>query len=107
MVAVHTVDPEASELLGSEVPHRANGMVEFSARFHEAFRTALAPHMASVGEKIDLDTRTFVIANMPDALGHAVVLCRSRGISLARAKQNLARRFLRILPPDRHLGVFR
>jgi hypothetical protein len=25
MVEVHTVDPELSELLGSEVPHRADG----------------------------------------------------------------------------------
>jgi AcrR family transcriptional regulator len=86
MVEVHTVDPELSEMLGSEVPHRADGTVDFSLRFHEAFRTALAPHSASFGTKIDLDARAFVVANMVDALGHAVVLRRPRGLSLARAQ---------------------
>jgi AcrR family transcriptional regulator len=97
MVEVHTADPELSELLGSEVPHRADGTVEFSIRFHEAFRTALAPHAASFGTKIDLDTRTFVMANMVDALGHAVVLRRPRALSLARAKAESCRAILAYL----------
>jgi hypothetical protein len=97
MVEVHTADPELSELLGSEVPHRADGTVDFSIRFHEAFRTALAPHTASSGAKIDLDTRAFVIANMVDALGHAVVLRRPRGLSLARAKAESSKAILAYL----------
>ena len=97
MVEVHTVDPELSELLGSEVPHRADGTVDFSIRFHEAFRTALAPHTASFGTKIDLDTRAFVMANMVDALGHAVVLRRPRGLSLARAKAESCKAILAYL----------
>ena len=97
MVEVHTVDTELSELLGSEVPHRADGTVDFSIRFHEAFRTALAPHTASFGTKIDLDTRAFVMANMVDALGHAVVLRRPRGLSLARAKAESCKAILAYL----------
>jgi hypothetical protein len=89
LVEVHTVDPELSELLGSEVPHRADGTVDFSIRFHEGFRAALAPHTASFGTKIDLDTRAFIMANMVDALGHAVVLRRPRGLSLARGKSRI------------------
>jgi AcrR family transcriptional regulator len=97
MVEVHTADPELSELLGSEVPHRADGTVDFSIRFHEAFRTALAPHRARFGTKIDLDTRAFVMANMVDALGHAVVLRRPRGLSLARAKAESCKAILAYL----------
>ena len=97
MVEVHTVDPELSELLGSEVPHRADGTVDFSIRFHEAFRTALAPHTASFGTKIDLDTRAFVMANMVDALGHAAALRRPRGLSLARAKAESCKAILTYL----------
>jgi AcrR family transcriptional regulator len=97
MVEVHMVDPELSELLGSEVPHRADGTVDFSIRFHEAFRTALAPHTASLGRKIDLDTRAFVMANMVDALGHAVVLGRPRGLSLARARAESCKAILAYL----------
>ena len=97
MVEIHTVDPELSELLGSEVPHRADGTVDFSIRFHEAFLTALSPHTASFGTKIDLDTRAFVMANMVDALGHAVVLRRPRGLSLARAKAESCKAILAYL----------
>ena len=97
MVEVHTVDPELSELLASEVPHHAEGTVDFSIRFHEAFRTALAPHTASIGRRIDLDTRAFVMANMVDALGHAVVLRRPRGLSLAKAKAESCKAILAYL----------
>jgi AcrR family transcriptional regulator len=97
MVEVHTADPELSELLGSEVPHRADGTVDFSIRFHEAFRTALAPHTASFGTKIDLDIRAFVMANMVDALGHAAALRRPRGLSLARAKAESCKAILAYL----------
>lgn len=97
MVEMHTVDPELSELLASEVPHHADGTVDFSIRFHEAFRTALAPHTASFGRKIDLDIRAFVMANMVDALGHGVVLRRPRGLSLARAKAESCKAILAYL----------
>jgi hypothetical protein len=85
------VDPELSELLGSEVPHRADGTVDFSIRFHEAFRTALAPHTASFGTKIDLDTRAFVVANMVDALGHAGRRFAGRAASRGKGKSRILR----------------
>ena len=97
IVEAHTVDPELSELLQSEVPHRADGTVEFSIRFHEAFHAALASHVRSLGRRIDLDTRAFVMANLVEALGHAVVLRRPRGLSLARAKAESCKAILAYL----------
>lgn len=86
MIEAHSIDPELSELLDSEVPHRVDDTVDFSIRFQEPFRVALAPHGRSFGRNIDLDTRAFVIANMVYALGHAVVLRRPRGLSLPKAR---------------------
>jgi AcrR family transcriptional regulator len=97
IVEAHTIDPELSELLLSEVPHRAGGTLDFSIRFHQAFRAALAPHVRSLNRKIDLDSRAFVMANMVEALGHAVVLRRPRGLSLARAKAESCRAVLAYL----------
>jgi len=97
MVEAHTIDPELSELLLSEVPHRADGTLDFSIRFHEAFRAALARHVRSLGRQIDLDIRAFVMANMVEALGHAVVLRRPRCLSLARAKAESCRAALAYL----------
>jgi AcrR family transcriptional regulator len=97
MVEAHTVDPELSELLSSEVPHRADGTIEFSIRFHEAFRAALAPHARSLGRNIGLDTRAFVMTNMVESLGHAIVLRRPRGLSLATAKAESCKAILAYL----------
>lgn len=97
MVEAHTVEPALSELLLSEVPHRADGTIEFSIRFHEAFRAALVPHARSLGRNIDLDTRAFVMTNMVEALGHAVVLRRPRGLSLVRAKAESCKAILAYL----------
>jgi AcrR family transcriptional regulator len=91
MIEAHTADPELSELLQSEVPDRADGTREFSVRLHQAFRRALAPHKQEFGRKIDLDTRTFFVSNLVEALGHAIVLRRARGLSLSRAKAELLR----------------
>jgi len=97
MVEAHTVDPALSELLLSEVPHRADGTIEFSIRFHEAFRAALTPHTRRFGRNIDLDTQAFVMTNMVEALGHAVVLRRPRGLSLAKAKAESCKAILAYL----------
>ena len=97
MIEAHATDPELSELLQSEVPHRADGTVDFSIRFQEPFRAALAPHERRFGRKIDLDTRAFVIANMVDALGHAVVLRRPRTLSLAKARVEACKAMLAYL----------
>jgi AcrR family transcriptional regulator len=97
MIEAHTVDPELSDLLQVEVPHRANGTRDFSARLHAAFRTALAPHAREFGGRSDLDTRGFFVSNMVDALGHAIVLRRPRGSSLSRARAELLRAILAYL----------
>jgi AcrR family transcriptional regulator len=97
MVEAHAVDPELSELLMSEVPHHADGTVEFSIRFHEAFRNALAPHAGKFGRHADLDTLAFVTINMIEALGHAVVLRRPHSLSLARAKAECCKAILAYL----------
>ena len=97
IVEAHTVDPELSELLQSEVPNRADGTVEFSARFHAAFCRALAPHAKRFGRKVDLDTWAFVMVNMVEALGHAVVLRRPHGLSLAKAKAESCKAILAYL----------
>lgn len=94
MVEVHSADPELAELLQSEVPDRPGGTVEFSARFHESFREAIAPHMKNGGRRVDLDLCAFVMANLIESLGHAIVLRRPRGISLARAKAEACRAVL-------------
>jgi AcrR family transcriptional regulator len=97
MVEAHTVDPELSELLQSEVPHRADRTVEFSVRFHQAFRAALALHTKRLARKIDLETCAFVTVNMVEALGHAVALRRPLGLSLARAKAESCKAILAYL----------
>jgi AcrR family transcriptional regulator len=94
MVEAHAGDPELSELLYSEVPHRANGTSEFSSRLHKLFRDALAPHWREFGGRIDLDTAAFVVANLVDGLGHAVALQRPRGLSLRKAKAEACKAIL-------------
>ena len=97
MVQTHAADPELSELLNAEVPHRAGGTVEFSARFHAPFRDALARHAKSFGRKIDPDTRAFLVTNMVETLGHAAAIRRPRGLSLAKAKAEASRVILAYL----------
>lgn len=97
MIEAHAADPELSELLQSEVPDRADGTRDFSVRLHQAFRSALAPHTQEFGRKIDLDTRTFFVSNLVEALGHAIALRRSRGLSLSRAKTELLRAMMAYL----------
>jgi AcrR family transcriptional regulator len=91
MIEVHNADPELSTLLQSEVPHRAEGTTDFSIRNHGVFRKALAAHSREFGRKTDPDMRAFVVSNMIDSLGHAIVLRRPSGASLPRARAELLR----------------
>ena len=91
MIEVHTIDPELSDLLQAEVPHRANGTRDFALRLHGAFRSALASHAQELGGRIDLDMRAFFVSNMVEALGHAILLRRPPGSSLSRARAELLR----------------
>lgn len=97
MIEAHMFDPELSDLLQAEVPHRPDDTRDFAVRLHGAFRTALASHATELGRRIDLDTRAFFVSNMVDALGHAIVLRRPLGSSLSRARAELLRAILAYL----------
>lgn len=86
MIEVHASDPELATLLDSEVPHRADKAGEFSLRLHEPLRGALAPHAEGLGGVVKLDLRAFLLANMLEAFGHAIVRRRPRALSLRNAR---------------------
>ena len=97
MIETHAADPKLDALLQSEVPHRADGSVEFAVRLNEVFLDALAPHAKALGGRTDLRTRVFVMAHMIDSLGHAIVLHRPRGLSLEAAKREACKAILAYL----------
>jgi AcrR family transcriptional regulator len=97
MIEIHAGDPELAALLDSEIPHRADGTEELSSRLHECFRVALAPHAKRVGRAVKLDVRAFLLANMVEALGHALVLRRPHGLSLRSARAEVCRAILACL----------
>jgi AcrR family transcriptional regulator len=97
MIEAHAVDPELSDLLQAEVPHRADGTRDFSVRLHGAFRKALAHHARGFGSRTDPDMRAFFVSNMVEALGHAIVFRRPPGSSLSRARAELLRAILAYL----------
>jgi AcrR family transcriptional regulator len=97
MIEIHAGDPELAALLDSEIPHRADGTEELSSRLHECFRVALAPHAKRVGRTVKLDVRAFLLANMVEALGHALVLRRPHGLSLRSARAEVCRAILACL----------
>lgn len=86
MMEVHASDPELAALMDSEVPHRADGAEAFSIRLHEPLRKALEPYVRSLGGAARLHLRAFLLGNMLEAFGHAVVLRRPRALSLRSAK---------------------
>ena len=97
MIEIHAADPALSVLLDSEVPHRADGSREFSVRLHGKFRAALAPHARTLGGQTKLDSRAFLLGNMVEALGHALVLRRPPGLSLRSARVEASRAILAAL----------
>jgi AcrR family transcriptional regulator len=97
MIEVHTADPELAALLDSEVPHRADRAGEFSIRLYEPLRKALVPHASSLGGAAKLNLRAFLLANMLEAFGHAVVLRRPPALSLRTANLEARRAILACL----------
>jgi AcrR family transcriptional regulator len=87
----HTGDPELYEMMFSEVPHRAEGTKDFTARFHGAFRLALAARAAELGRTGDLDKLVFVVTHMVESLCHGAALRRPPGLSLGDAKEEAVR----------------
>lgn len=94
MIEVHASDPELAILLDSEVPHRADGTQDFSMRLHETFRVALAPYTKGLGGSVKLEVRTFLLSNMLDNFGHALVLRRPNSLSLRSAKIEVCKAIL-------------
>jgi hypothetical protein len=79
MVDSHTPDPELSELLSTEVQHRAEGTRDFAVRLHGAFRLAIASRADEFKTRSDLDTVVFVVTHMVESLSHGAVLRRLPG----------------------------
>jgi hypothetical protein len=94
MIEVHEGDPELAALLDAEVPHRVDGTQEFSVRLYEVFRNALVPHAGSLGGVVKLDSRTFLLSNMLNALGHSLTIRRPRSMSLRVAKAEACKAIL-------------
>jgi hypothetical protein len=97
MIDAHTQDPELSELLINEVPHRAGGTEEFSTRLHGAFRLAISSRTHKKKKLRDLDTTVFIVTNMVNALAHGAALRRPKGLSLVEAKEEAVRAVLAYL----------
>lgn len=73
MIELHAADPELAALLDSEVPHRAGPAKAFCIRLHQPLREALRPHVREMGGGAKLDLRAFLLANMLESFGHAVM----------------------------------
>jgi len=97
MVETHAADPKLAELLQSQVPHRADGSIAFSARLSDVFLAALTPRAKTLRWRTDLRTRVFIVAHMVDSLGHAIVLHRPRGLSPEAAKGEACKAILAYL----------
>jgi AcrR family transcriptional regulator len=85
MIELHHADPELSELLQREVPHRAEGTLALSVRLYGPLRKALASRSRELGTG-NREMQAFFLSNMVEAFGHAIVLRRPVGLSLARAE---------------------
>lgn len=97
MIEIHAADPELSILLDSEVPHHADGAQAFPSRLRSSLRKALMPHSKIIGGAVKLDIRTFLLGNLLDAFGHALVLRRPRGLSLRGARAEVCKAVLMCL----------
>jgi AcrR family transcriptional regulator len=78
MIELHRADPELSELLQAEVPHRAAGTPSLSERLYGPLRKALDARARELGGTNDgrtsnLDMQAFFLSNMIEAFGHAIV----------------------------------
>lgn len=97
MIDAHAVDPQLYQLLFTEVPHRAEGTLDFAVRLHGAFRLAISSRARELKIRRDLDLVVFVVTHMVEALSHGAVLRRPPRVSLAAAKQEAVRAVLAYL----------
>jgi AcrR family transcriptional regulator len=91
MINVHRIDPELSQLLQAEVPQSAAGTPGLAVRLYGSIRKALASRSRELGRANNLDMQAFFLSNMVEAFGHAIVLRRPAGLSVARAKAETLR----------------
>jgi AcrR family transcriptional regulator len=94
MINTHTGDLELFELLGTEVPHRADGTKHFAVRLHGAFRLAIAARAHELKKHRDFDKMAFVVAHMVESLSHGVLYRRPPGLSMANAKAEIVHAIL-------------
>jgi AcrR family transcriptional regulator len=94
MIQVHEIDPELSGLLETEVAQSARGTPSFAVRLYKPLRKALTSWSRDLGGGGNLDMKSFVLSNMIDTFGHAIVLRRPAGLSLARAKAEILQAIL-------------
>jgi AcrR family transcriptional regulator len=97
MIRLHSADPELSELLQTEVPHCAEGTPGLSVRLYGPLRKVLVSRPRELGRDGNLDMQAFFLSNMVEAFGHAIVLRRPTGLSLAKAKAETLRAILAYL----------
>jgi AcrR family transcriptional regulator len=97
MIEAHSIDPELFELLQTEVPHGSSGDADFAVRLQEDVRKALSLYDRTPGITTRPSTRSFLVANMIDGLGHAIILRRPRGLSLRQARHECCRAILAYL----------
>ena len=86
LIEAHAMDPELHELLTTQVPHRTHGSQDFATRLRGIFRLAIASKDTHLKSRGDIEKVVFVVANMVDALSHAVVLHRPAGLAMRELK---------------------
>jgi AcrR family transcriptional regulator len=91
LIEAHNPDSEMYEVMFSEIPHRADGTLDFSVRLHGIFRLAIASRSHEIVGARDLDKVVFVVSHMVESLSHGAVLRRPKGISLTDAKDEIVR----------------
>jgi AcrR family transcriptional regulator len=97
MIQLHDADPELSELLHTEVPQSAEGTPGLAVRLYTPLRKALAARSRELGRVGNLDMQSFLLSNMVETFGHAIILRRPAGLSMARARAETLRAILAYL----------
>jgi AcrR family transcriptional regulator len=97
MLQVHDSDTELSGLLQTEVPQSTDGAPFLSVRLYKPIRRALMARSKELGRPGNLDMQAFFVSNMIDSFGHAIVLRRPAGLSVAKAKAETLRAIMAYL----------
>jgi AcrR family transcriptional regulator len=93
LVDAHARAPELGEVLAT-LPGRADSARGFAARLHNTLHLAIAARRPQLVADGGLDRVLFVVTHQLDALCHAAALRRPPRVSLAAAKDEVARAIL-------------